>query len=48
MQIRELLAQRKKCIVVTNTYRLTKKKFATPNLTPTKPQTSKNRKYERG
>jgi len=32
-----------------NTYRLTQKKFATPTLTPTnRPQTSKNRRYERG
>jgi len=36
-----------KFIVLNNTYRLTKKKFATHTLTPVnRPQTSKNRNYE--
>jgi len=38
-----------KCIVLINTYRLTQKMFVTPTLKPTsRPQASKNRKYERG
>jgi len=60
MQIPELLAQRPQTVqncgsysfddrITISPYRLTKKKFATPTLTPTnRPQTSNNRMYERG